>query len=1023
MRKTGTVVAALALSVALSPPGPAAPLSVSDSFRIGTSGSTFCSAQPIVKDPALAGMFDVGYSVTCRDAALPVGKLYVLRGDDAAARLSNARREQATCSVSQPGSVEGLGNVEITECKLNDAGIGYRVYHYRKGSQLFSAEGLAGYDSALQLGLRSIVADKPVEGEVSIATTGAGDPAAFARVQAGTLDPTRALAEAYRRNNVGSYADAAEFFASVRSAGDAPISRAEALVNEALQKSNLGRYAEADALFDRAAAEVGGDPIDARRLRNYRAMHFLNQRQSDEALKELEKPMPNATVAAAAGAGKGLEIDASTARRLNSEPSAAKQLGKSSDELLPQEKAEILDGQALQLRGTSLRINGKHAAASEALRLAEAKLKAVRGGRVVSVAWMRAQILGDLAAIAEETGSSAEADRLYREGVAILEANYPGSAALLNSRARLAGYLARSGQTDLAEATFRDIVHSQADASNLPPSFARVLRPYVDLLLKKEGDPAAAAEIFVATQLMMRPGLAQTQAVLARELSGGTGEASRLFRQAVTLTRQVERNRIELARLEELPNPSPADLARARALRADLEQAQQDSVATQAALASFPRYRAVSSEVIPLDEFQKSLRPGESYYRMTVVDDDIYAILATASSARAVKLGLTAEALDGQVDSLRETISTVEQGQPVTYAYDVALAHKLYRDLFSPFDGQLKTTTHLIFEPDGAMLRMPPNPLVVDQASVDLYNRRVAANAEDDFDFRGINWFGRNRDISTAVSPRSFVELRQSPAASGAKQYLGLGNNTPPPTNAAAGLVPAAADRDCILPLSTWGQPISGRELVVAGDIMSRVDPNGVQIVTGDAFTDAAIEQRADLSDYRIIHFATHGVVTATRPKCPTQPALLTSFGGAGSDGLLTFREIFDLNLDADLVILSACDTAGGATAIATQSAGLGTGGDVALDGLVRAFVGAGGRLVVASHWPVPDDFNATERLISGLFTAPAGTPTVTALRLSEQKLMDDKDTSHPFYWSAFAAVGDGDIPVIRAAPQIAQKN
>ena len=146
--------------------------------------------------------------------------------------------------------------------------------------------------------------------------------------------------------------------------------------------------------------------------------------------------------------------------------------------------------------------------------------------------------------------------------------------------------------------------------------------------------------------------------------------------------------------------------------------------------------------------------------------------------------------------------------------------------------------------------------------------------------------------------------------------------------------------------------------------------------------------------------------------------------GGAGSDGLLTFREIFDLNLDADLVILSACDTAGTATAAATQSVGLARGGDVALDGLVRAFVGAGGRLVIASHWPVPDDFNATQRLVSGLFSAPAGTATSTALRLSQQQLMDDLNTSHPFYWSAFAPVGDGDIPVIRAKPQtIAQAN
>ena len=225
-----------------------------------------------------------------------------------------------------------------------------------------------------------------------------------------------------------------------------------------------------------------------------------------------------------------------------------------------------------------------------------------------------------------------------------------------------------------------------------------------------------------------------------------------------------------------------------------------------------------------------------------------------------------------------------------------------------------------------------------------------------------------------------------------------------------------------MLPLSSWTHPISAKELDVAGTILRRFSPAGVTIVTGDNFTDTGLEARNDLDQYRILHFATHGVVTARAAKCAAQPALLTSFGGNGSDGLLTFREIFDLHLDADIVILSACDTAGKASAAATQQAGLSTGGDVALDGLVRAFVGAGGRLVIASHWPVPDDYNATERLITGLFSAPPGTPTVTALRMSQRQLMDDPNTSHPFYWSAFAAVGDGQIPVIRAGKaQIAQ--
>jgi CHAT domain-containing protein len=222
--------------------------------------------------------------------------------------------------------------------------------------------------------------------------------------------------------------------------------------------------------------------------------------------------------------------------------------------------------------------------------------------------------------------------------------------------------------------------------------------------------------------------------------------------------------------------------------------------------------------------------------------------------------------------------------------------------------------------------------------------------------------------------------------------------------------------------MSSWSHPISAKELQVASSMLQPLDPGGVQVVTGDGFTDTALEARSDLSDYRIIHFATHGVVTARAAKCAAQPALLTSFGGSGSDGLLTFKEVFGLHLDADLVILSACDTASQASLAATQQAGLSTGGDIALDGLVRAFVGAGGRLVLASHWPIPDDFNATERLITGLFSAPPGTPTVTALRLSQRQLMDDANTSHPFYWSAFAAVGDGEIPVIRPTRRIASK-
>src|SRR4249919_407719 len=368
MRKTAIAIAAITGLAGTASSWGATPLSVRDSWRVGSAGTSFCSAQSLTIDKALTDMFDAGYSITCRDAALPVGKLYKLRDtSSAAARIADDRAERATCEAPHNGGISGLGTVEVVDCKLKDADVVYRAYQLRRGKLLYAAEGLAGYDSALQLGLKSLVADQPVAGEISIATTGLGDPAAFARVQAGTLAPDKALEEAYRRNNAGSYAEAAEFFAAASTnSGDAPQSRAEALVNEALQRSNLGRFAEADSLFSRAAELVGNDPVVARRLRNYRAIHRLNQVDPKGALEELDKPLPKVVLAEGIGGEGKLEIDSAMAKRLNADSKFSQQLGAATDELLPAEKIQILDGQAMQLRGTSLRLTGNRAGARDA---------------------------------------------------------------------------------------------------------------------------------------------------------------------------------------------------------------------------------------------------------------------------------------------------------------------------------------------------------------------------------------------------------------------------------------------------------------------------------------------------------------------------------------------------------------------------------------------------------------------------------------------------------------------------------
>jgi CHAT domain-containing protein/tetratricopeptide (TPR) repeat protein len=983
-------------------------ISLQDSFRLGSGGSAICTAQSALRDPALNDMFDRAYAIICRDAAAPVGRLYALRvrrGDPGERRA--ALREARCAGPAGQTDLEALRRVAVTSCTLG-GGLPYRVYSWRRGDTLFIAEGLAGYDSALRLGLRTLAADRPVSGNVEVALTGAGDPAAFARAQAGALDPARARDEAYRRNNAGFYADSAEFFQVLGSAERPGAGRAEAIVNDAVQQSNLGYYGEADVLFERAAQLGGGDPVVARMLRNYRTIDLLNRAAAAAALAQLDKPLPPSAALPAPDAASA--IDAPTAVRLNAEAPALRQLGGAAGALLPEERAQILDAQALHLRAILLRLSGDPEPAADALRRALAQLDSVRDGRVVSTNWLRAQIYGELAALAEGRGDAAGAQRRHEAAIALLESDYPGSAALLSAQTRLAAFHARSGRSAAARALYRRVVDANSAGGSPSPTLHRTLAPYFALLEREARDPGAVAEMFKASQLLVRPGVAQTQAVLARELSGGSDEASRLFRQSVNLGRSIERLRVEIGRLGDSPAADSGRLAR---LRAELAGLEQEQVATQAKLADYPRYRVLSGGLMELAELQQALRPGEAYYKMIVAGDDAYAVLATAHSAQAWRITASPAQLGTQVDALRASIAVEEDGRILTYPFDLERAHGLYLQLFGPGAETMRSIEHLIFEPDGAMLRLPPNLLVTDRLGIDAYRARARRAGDAGFDFTSVRWLGRDRDVSTAVSARAFRDVRRAAASRATKPYLGFGENAPPQRRA----IEQAAVRKllgeapgCGWPLGQWAKPISAAELHAA---RRAVGAAGADIVTGPGFSDSAIKARGDLSHYRILHFATHGLVTAPRPECPARPALMTSFAGEDSDGLLSFAEIYDLRLDADLVILSACDTAGKAGLAATREAGVRGGGESALDGLVRAFIGAGGRSVVASHWPVPDDFDATNRLISGLFDAPPGTATATALRRAQEKLMASADTSHPYYWAGFAIIGDGAAPVL----------
>jgi len=169
---------------------------------------------------------------------------------------------------------------------------------------------------------------------------------------------------------------------------------------------------------------------------------------------------------------------------------------------------------------------------------------------------------------------------------------------------------------------------------------------------------------------------------------------------------------------------------------------------------------------------------------------------------------------------------------------------------------------------------------------------------------------------------------------------------------------------------------------------------------------------RMDLSGYKIVAFATHGLVPGDLDGL-NQPALaLTAPGvaGVGGDGLLTMEEILGLKLDADWVVLSACNTGSGAGA-----------GAEAVSGLGRAFFYAGTRAILVSNWPV--ETTSAKTLTTDVFRRQAEDPALTragALRQAMLALIDgpgyvdaEKNVTvfryaHPIFWAPFSLIGDG---------------
>jgi len=167
-----------------------------------------------------------------------------------------------------------------------------------------------------------------------------------------------------------------------------------------------------------------------------------------------------------------------------------------------------------------------------------------------------------------------------------------------------------------------------------------------------------------------------------------------------------------------------------------------------------------------------------------------------------------------------------------------------------------------------------------------------------------------------------------------------------------------------------------------------------MKLLDFDANKDTAISPR--LQDYRIVHYATHGLLNSEHPELSGLVFSLVDRQGNPQDGFLRLLDIYNLELNADLIVLSACQTA-----LGKQIAGEG------LIGLTRGFMYAGAPRVMASLWKVDDE--ATAELMKKFYEGMLrnGQTPAQALRSSQIWMSQQKRWKGPYYWAGFVLQGE----------------
>lgn len=569
----------------------------------------------------------------------------------------------------------------------------------------------------------------------------------------------------------------------------------------------------------------------------------------------------------------------------------------------------------------------------------------------------------------------------------------------------------------------------------------------------------AAMEMFEIAQWAVGSEAATSLAQMAARSAGGFAQLAPIVRERQDLVAEWHAKHKQLITAWGEP-PASRSLARETSLAERLAAIDKRIVAIDNQFGrEFPDYAALATpKPISIAVAQAALRGDEAlvffldtHGLLKPLPEETFVWVVTKSEVRWFRSELGRAALTREVVALRCGLDAtswnadgaarcagllrldkaLQGGEALPF--DVVRAHALYRSLLSEARDQIDGK-HLLIVPSGALTQLPFHVLVSEAPR--------SSNLAD------ARWLIHDHAITVLPSVASLAALRRTGKASAApRPLIGFGNPLLDGDQAHIQFgehyrQQAAVAREqtgCATALRARTAALRGARRSVATvpqasrladlkhlrmqsplpetadelcEVARAVGGSVGDVWIGARATETAIKQLSssgDLAKYRILHFATHGTLAGELSGTNEPGLILTppSMATPADDGYLSGSEIALLKLDADWVILSACNTAGGA--------GEGESAE-ALSGLARVFFYAGARALLVSHWEV--DSHAAVKLVTAAvdtLSKDPGSGRAEALRRAMLAVMADTTRPkgwvpavHPAVWAPFVVVGEG---------------